>query len=437
MPIFNSSMISLCNRQHGFRPEQGKTAVSLQVMTAVILTLVVWVFPQSRSVAMELRATLGSEIYAWKENNRHHLRPYETLQANLMAWRTQGKSLQFHANMRYMTDWRDKTTVDPQANLYDAYVQLTGIPKGSTVTVGRQFAYAGTGSTLLDGMRLRYYSRLRLSFDLFGGSQVSSSRPDKMQSLSDFGILGGGISYSTPNAIRFGLSWLRRQADGQTSYHRLSLYGENTTRQTSLYGRAAYNVADQRLAEILLRGTYSPQHWYLSCEFNSREPSVSSSSIFSIIDFRSYRQIRLEIRRAVWKSVNLTTQMHRTFFQGDDAWRTGVGFSSPNYSLLWMHQSGYGGDNDAVSGFLNFRVSPIWELYMAANISRYRVQTMQTDRNEAYTAMAGVSLRPIRDLEVRVESQYLRNAVERDDLRLRVRVTKSFRLGRAAREMTP
>jgi hypothetical protein len=386
---------------------------------------------------MELRGTLGSEIYTWKENNRHHFRPYETLQANLLAWRAQGKSLQFHTNIRYMTDWKDKTTVDPQANLYDGYVQVTGIPKGSTITVGRQFAYASAGSVLLDGMRLRYYSKPRLSFDLFGGSQVSSSRPNKIQSLSDFGVLGGGISYSTPKTIRLGLAWQRRQADGQTSYHRLSLYGENTTRQTSLYGRAAFNVADKRLAEILLRGTYSPQHWYLSGEFNSREPSVSSSSIFSIIDFRSYRQFRLEIRRTVWKSVNLTTQMFRTFFQGDDAWRTGIGFNSSNYSLFWMHQSGYGGDNDAISGYFNFRVNPVWALYAAANISRYRVQKLQTDRNEAYMAMVGVSLSPIHDFEVRVESQYLRNAVEKDDLRLRVRLTKSFRIGQATGEMTP
>ena len=432
-------MMSLCSRQHGFRSKLAKAIAGWKVLaaTTTILVPAILVLSQSRSFAMELRGTFGSEIYAWKENNRHHFRPYETLQANLLAWRAQGKSLQLHTNMRYTTDWKDKTTVDPQANLYDAYVRLTDIPKGSTITGGRQFAYAGAGSVLMDGIRLRYYSKLRLSFDLFGGSQVSSSHPDKIQSLSDFGVLGGGISYSTPNAIRLGLAWLRRQTDGQTSYHRLSVYGENTTRQTSLYGRAAFNVADQRLAEMLLRGTYSPQRWYLSGEFNSREPSVSSSSIFSIIDFRSYRQIRLEIRRAVWKSVNLTTQMHRTFFRGDDAWRAGIGFGSPNYSLLWMHQSGYGGDNDALSGYVNFRVNPIWELYAVANISRYRVQKLQTDRSEAYTAMAGVLLRPIRDLEVRVESQYLRNAVEKNDLRLRVRLAKSFRLGRATGDMTP
>jgi hypothetical protein len=430
-------MMSSISRQHGLQTEHGRTAIGLQVMIAAILTLAMWLIPQSQSVAFELRGILGSEIYTWKENNHHHLRPYETLQANLLAWRAQGRSLQFHTNIRYMTDWKDKTAVDPQTNVYDAYVQLTGIPKGSTAIIGRQFAYASAGSTLLDGMRLRYHSKLRLSFDLFGGSQVSSSHPDKIQSLSDFGVLGGGISYSTPNAIRFGLAWLRRQADGQTSYHRLSLYGENTTRQTSLYGRAAFNVADQRLAEILLRGTYSPRSWYLSGEFNLREPSVSGSSIFSIIDFRSYRQIRLEIRRAIWKNVNLTTQMFRTFFQGDDAWRAGIGFSSPNYSLLWMHQSGYGGDNDAVSGYLNFRRNRSWELYAAANISRYRVQRLQPDRNDAYTAMAGVLLRPIRGFELRVESQYLRNAVEKDDLRLRVRVTKSFRIGQTAGGMTP
>jgi hypothetical protein len=38
---------------------------------------------------------------------------------------------------------------------------------------------------------------------------------------------------------------------------------------------------------------------------------------------------------------------------------------------------------------------------------------------------------------VRIESQYLRNAVEKDDLRLRVRITKSFQIGRMTRGMTP
>jgi hypothetical protein len=399
--------------------------------------LAILLLPRSGSFALELRGTIGSEIYTWEENNRHHLRPYETLQANLLAWRAQGRSLQFHTNMRYMTDWKDKTAVDPQATVYDAYVQLTGIPKGSAVIFGRQLAYAGAGSVLIDGIRLRYYSKLRLSFDLFGGSQVSSSRPGKVQTLSDFGVFGAGISYSTPKAIRFGLALLQKQAEGQTSYNRFNLYGEHTTHQVSLYGRTGFNVADRRLAEILLRGTYSPRSWYLSGEFNFREPSVSSGSIFSIIDFRSYRQIRLEIRRAVWKNVNLTAQMFRTFFREDDAWRTNIGFGSSNYSLTWMHQSGYGGDNDAVSGYLNFRMNRSWELFAAANISRYRVQRLQTDRNDAYTAMAGVLFRPVRDFEVRVEGQYLRNAVEKDDLRLRVRAAKNFRLGQAKGEMTP
>ena len=154
---------------------------------------------------------------------------------------------------------------------------------------------------------------------------------------------------------------------------------------------------------------YRAQRWYLSAEYTWREPSVGSNTIFSLVDFDRYSIGRLEGRRSVWRDVSILAHVQTDLSGANDVWRTGIGFAGRSYSLSYIRQSGDGGDNDGITGYLNLRLNRRWECYANANLYQYRVQEEQGERSDAYASSLGVRWRAGRGVSVRSEIQYLSN----------------------------
>ena len=407
----------------------------MRVKRAVVLAIlaIAVMLSASSSQAIGLSGQLTSDFYITDENGLSHIRPYERLQANLLAWQgTGGRSLAFHSYLRWTGDWADRKLVDPETYVYDAYLKLIGVPKGTALFLGRQFVYNGVGSALLDGLRLKYRIDRRFQVDLFGGSGVSQLHPDKVQSPADFAVLGGRLSSQPNSSIRLGLNWMLRRSEGFTVSHRVGLDGDITVKHLQLYSRVAYDVASLSPAALLLRTSYSLSRWYWSGEFDWREPSVSSNSIFSLIDARRYREARAEVQRTVWRRLAVVGQLQVGFFTADRSWRTGIGVRSDNFSVGWRHQTGYGGDHDGLYGFANLPLTKHWECFATADAGRYRVQEEQDGRSDAYAGGLGLLWRSGHGLAARVDGQYLRNAVQSRDLRINLRVSQDFSLGERA-----
>jgi hypothetical protein len=296
------------------------------------------------------------------------------------------------------------------------------------ILLGRQFVYTGVGSALMDGGRIHFRRYRNFSFNLFGGSTVSSEDPEKLQSPDDHLVVGGRFNANPDKETRMGLSWMLRRRDGGNSYHRIGLDANRYVGPSEFYGRASYNAIDHRLAEIMGRATYRPGAWYFSGEYYWREPFVAGNSIFALIDFERYQVGRVEARRRVWKNVSLVTHVQTELGSSDNTYRTAIGFSSPLLSLSWIHQTGYGGDNDGIRGYANYMVNERWSCYASANLYRYRVQLEQLERSDAYASTVGVRWRGQWGLTIQAEGQYLRNAVLKDDGRFLLRIIKDFSL---------
>ncbi len=424
-------------RAQSFR-DRVKAYLFLPARAYLLIFMAIVLLQSPTVIAAELKGVLGSELYVWKETGKHHVRPYESIQANLLAWHgPNSQSLSFHTYLRWTSDFSSKLPGDPNTFVYDTYLKLTDLPRGTTLMIGRQFVYSATGSALLDGARIRYNLPLQLKMDLFGGSDVSNLDPKKIQSFSKFGVIGAGLSHSLNSSTHFGLEWLRKQSEGQTSFNRASLYAESAKRGFTFYGRIAYNLFNSGLAEIITRGAYSFKAWHASAEFNMREPSVASNTLFSIIDFRSYKQIRLEARRAILSQLAVVAGYHQTFLQGDNSWRGSIGINLKNYSIGWQHQKGYAGDNDGIYGNIILQLNTGWQAYSNVSLFRYRIQEMQPNRNDAYAANAGINWRSLSGIDVRLEGQYLRNAVQKDDIRLYMKLSNRFSLGHATERVMP
>lgn len=380
--------------------------------------------------SFEMNGRLSTEFYAYQRSADDHLRPYVRFWGDATAWRSpEGRFVRLHTSLRWTSDFVDQLPSDPQLFVFDAYVQLSGLPPRTDLYLGRQFVYSGVGSALMDGGRIRVRPIKYLDLDLFGGSAVSSEDPETVNSLDEHLVVGGRLGARPDGASRLGLNWMLRRRDGMESYHRVGVDGSRVFGPAEIYGRASYNIVDRRLADILARAICRPGAWYLSGEYYWREPLVASNSIFTLVDFYRYQIGRIEARRRVWRRLSLATHVQVTGSEGDESWRLGLGFVSPMLSLAWIHQTGYAGDNDGVSGYFNLPLNESWTAYATANLFRYRVQLEQTDRSDSYASTLGVRWRLGWGLTIRAEGQFLRNALYEDDTRLFLRVSKDFSVG--------
>ncbi|MBI4720426.1 MAG: hypothetical protein HY770_04230 [Chitinivibrionia bacterium] len=381
----------------------------------------------ARAHASEFTGRISSEFYAYRGSNDDHLRPYLRFQGNMLAWQgLGGRSLMLHTSLRWTTDFADELPGDPSLFVYDAYVRLQNIPPRTDLSIGRQFVYTGAGSALMDGVRIQHRPLDMLRLEVFGGSRVSSDDPDKIRAASDELVAGARLRAKPVRSTSLGASWMLKRHEGEESRHLVGIDAAQYIGAAELYGRAAYNIADARMADMLARAVYRPGKWYVSGEYLRREPSVAANSIFTLIDFKPYRIARAEARRRVWRQLSVTAHVLADLTTGDDTWRTGLGVSAPAYSISWIHQTGYAGDNDGVSGRVNLRLGNRWECFASANLFRYRVQLEQRERSDSYAASAGARWRPGYGVTICTEVQYLRNAVMTDDGRMFLQIAKDF-----------
>jgi len=376
--------------------------------------------------SVELKGRLSSELYFNEINDTSHVSIYERLRADLNLYRnTDSRTIGFHTYLRWKSDLTNKLSNDPQTYIYDGYLKLSNYPQGTEIRIGRQFVYSPIGSALLDGLKIKYRIRKSATIELYGGSAVTSVDPEKVQSISDFGVYGGRLSFRF-GSTRLGISSLLRQSEGDISSFRFGIDGRYSKNKLNLYSRIALNAYNMRLADLLLRGSYRFAEYYLSAEFRWREPSVNSSSLFALIEFKRYRELRFEAHRNIWKQIRLISSLNLNLYENDNSVGLKFGLASGNWSLAWQRKSGYGGENNGLVGFGLVKLHYNWELYVSASLNRYKIQEMQVELSDAYTTTLGIQTKFGKDITTRLEVQYLRNAVQSDDTRAFFRITKGF-----------
>ncbi len=395
------------------------------------LLAVTWLVISSAHIsqAVEFKGSFSSELFIFSQGAQSHLRPYESIRGSLSLYHGVGtRQLSFVTYTRWTTDLRDKQVSDPQFYFYDSYFKAADFVPNTRLYVGRQFVYSSVGSAQLDGIRLQVDPHRKIQIDLYGGSTVNRLDPERIRSLTDFGAIGGRVALTPRRHTLVGFNWQYRKYDGSVSYHRLGLDLRQSVRSWQLYTRIAYDMVGLQVADIMTRLAYTKGDWYLSGEFDLREPSVPSNSVFSIIDFNRYRQVRIDAQRMIIQGLFLTGEANVTFTDDDYSFGTRLGLRTAAYSVSWIHQDGYGGDNDGFSGYLNYRPTDRWTVFARAYLSKYRVQDEQIDRSEAYSTGLGLSRRFPHAWLVSAEWQYLRNAVRSNDNRLYFRLTKDLSL---------
>ncbi len=215
--------------------------------TCIIALILAAIITRTETVAsgLEVKGRLRSELYTWSDEKGDHLRPYQYLRADAILWKGERlQKLSLHTYLRWTTDLKDKLSRDPQTFIYETYIKRSKAFKDVDVYAGRQFVYTSLGSETIDGFRVRSKIRSKFRLDLFAGSSVSRLDPERIQSFSDYGVLGGRLAYLVNSRTRAGLNWMRLRSEGATSYHRLGFDLRKSANRWQAYGRLSYNVSD-------------------------------------------------------------------------------------------------------------------------------------------------------------------------------------------------
>ena len=396
------------------------------IRALVVLTLTVCLGWPAGLIAGPLTGRLSAEFYTYERGDSAHVRPYLRLVANWNALRaSRGRSISFHTSLRWMTDFADQLPADPQTYVHNMYVRVAGYPRGLKLDIGRQFAYVGIGSAHLDGARLRYDYRW-ITLDVYGGSWVSRLDPSQIRSIEDFGTWGGQLLLRAGSRIRLGAHLIGNRDRGDLSRHQLGASAEFRSRWWTMYALYAYDLVDGASSSLLTRLIYHRGAWTARGDYSRREPTVAVNSLFSLINSIAYDELRLSVQRRVFGMTSLLVGVHGTLFDRGSAWRGRLGLTSPHYAVIGLLQSGDRGDLLGIQGYLTPFPNRRWQPFARFTLNRYAIQEEQDGRSDAYVIAAGTFWRAPANRFLRLEVQWLRNAVETGTLRLYLQFTQGF-----------
>lgn len=397
------------------------------IWTVLVIGLGVPAVSTVRAAQALLRGSYNGELYSWDDGVNSRMDVYQSLRLNISKSLGPGnRSWAFRTHARWRVPLGNDTLASSQLYIRDAYLTLNNVLNHMSLSLGRQFVYNALRSAEIDGLCVQYDPNRRVRIDVYGGGEVLMSDPETIASLGRRGIFGARIAGDATATLRVGASWMYRRTNGGAAYDRVGVDLTQQIKKAEVHGRGSWNLANNRLSELLARLTIAPKDWYFSGEYDWREPDVDANSLFSVVDFDRYRRARMEMRRRIMRQLWLFQSGHATFETGGTIWQGTLGVSGPGFSIGWSHQEGRGTRSNGLSGYLTFDLDDQWTVFGNSNLSRYRVQGQQVDQSDAYTAAAGIGWRPGKNWQVQLQGQFLRNAVNSSDARFLLQITKGF-----------
>ena len=375
--------------------------------------------------AEEGHGRLGTEFYLYEQDTTSHAKFYQSLNLSKSLYKNNLKSISLKTYGRYRTDLSNQEQYVPQLYLYDAYLNFKNYLPDSKIKLGRQFVYSPVGSAILDGVSSDIFLMDKLQVKLSAGSYVDRATPDKLQNLSENLTSVSRIGYNF-GKFKSGLNYVYKKRYDDVESHKAGIDVSVYRSKYSAYARGTYDIYLNQLYELLLRTSLRVDKYYFSVEYLNRKPSVSPNSVFAIIDADEYRKIRVDLQRTLTKKLKLITEYQVSLFEDENISSGYAGVSHAHFSLMYNFQKGRGTNNSGFSGTVSHKFSKVYSVYGMMNLNKYKIQDEVEETSESYTTAFGIA-RPIGvTMYLRLEYQYLRNAVESSNQRVYLKFNKQF-----------
>jgi hypothetical protein len=436
-------------------------------MKQKILTALILIFSAGILNSQTLNLRFSTYFYSWQRldsindpssNKTTHIQGYQDLflDVNKDKW-------SFNTMIQTDEDVLNRIDKGFHYRFYNIYVKGTNLFNHLDLKLGRQYVFAGVGKGPVDGLYLKIKAGKNKEYQLsgFGGYATNTDYAfDKYYALKDNYSIGGQFSYygvkdlvasaSYSNMHHKPLPYNAFRIDSLLNTHEVLIDLDSPTEQFAgldfdysyqskhyVYGKLYYDI-NQRM---IYRGEINArvrviENFNLSAGYLYRQPQISYNSIFWVFEHNQYQEIEGGADYTLKNGMNLFGKVSDVIYTGssdgkNNSLRLQLGFNNPSYGLSYVKYTGYTGESDGASGYIYREiVKSILSASASLNFSRYRLEEYTSiadgtpiDRVNSLSGMLGLTYRPMPQLSIDAQGQFIQNRIYKVDTRFLVGLT--------------
>ncbi len=415
-----------------------------------ILLLLFFIILVNSSSSQIVNGRISSTFYTFEKFNDTntsdtYMRGFQTLQLDV----TKNK-ISFHTVIQGNADLY--STNQGFIRFYNLNLKWRDIWNLFDINVGRHSVFAGVGNGLIDGSTIKL-KLMENKFVLTGyvGALVNPLLKGTLhKNVKNNYLAGGQLVTTVVPDLRFGLSYMNKhkerlpywalRSDSSGSSVQRFIETDSPAEQFagtdfiyrygtlfSLNGRYDFDINSFNTSRIQFGTKINvTQNIALTGDFIQRVPRLYYNSIFNVFDYNNTSEIEGGIEYSYTPTMRLFGKFANVKYSGDNTQRFTFGMGAEYGSLVYSGNTGYAGELSSVSVLLFY---PLMGKIIVPTISASRssYKFMKQDlRNETFSGMLGVTIKPEIPFLIDAQVQWLSNKIYKNDFRFFLKINYFF-----------
>jgi hypothetical protein len=349
-------------------------------------------------------------------------------------------NVSLHTNMQAATSIGDQLPEDSDYRLYNLYVKVRDIGGVVDASLGRMPYFYGVGIGTVDGAAVSAKSK-GVKFTLYGGAT-----PDADYGIHEYGTLkdkfavGGQLVVNSVKDLFASASYVNRRTPRPSYY---AVRADQTLDASTVlivpdpdkeqiggvdlsynykaatgYVRYDYDFIGSKTQRAQVGARYSVNdNLLITVDAARREPRVPTGTIFSQFTLKGVTEVEGGADYFVRPGLRAFVRGAYVAYDGDNSMRYSLGIGRNDVQLVVRGNTGYAGELTSVAlqgayPLLENKVVPNAGIsYMSYKVDK------QADRQTAFSAVAGATLRPAQAVSLDLQGQWLNNYLVKSDFR--------------------
>ncbi|MEK6566652.1 MAG: hypothetical protein AABZ41_08105 [Bacteroidota bacterium] len=420
-------------------------------MKKLLLFLSIFLFPQL-VFSQLIQARFVSSVYGWQQQDTvgqssNHLFGYQTVQFSAAK-----DQFSFHTYWQGYNDFAGELKNKGQYRLYNLYLRATNLFDVVDITLGRQPVFAGVGTGTIDGglAALKFFESQLKIVGYVGSLPPPLQKADIIDKVKNNFMTGAQVVATPADYAQFSLSYMKRsiQPEVYTATRRDSLFNpylieiRPSAREerylsgdfnadyediASLYGRIDYDLLLEKRSRFQLFTRVKPMEDVgLTAEYLQRDPRISYNSIFTAFTYNTLKEYQLGFEFSLPEDRMFFVRFGNLSYNDENVRTITVGANGQNMGASVSTSAGYPGE--LTSGSLNLGY-PMFENTFTPTLlvsyARYKLSENSPLEGTLSAGLGGV-YRPMPELSLDAQFQWIQNKIYKSDTRLFVRVSYLF-----------
>ena len=385
------------------------------------------------------------ERYSAPDVSETNVRSFSTLYFNLNK---DNISLKTRFNLE--TNIANSLENDPRLRFYNLYVEARDLFDVATVKIGRQSLFNSVAGGVYDGINLNLKHGIFKLEGFYGGNVPAYQKLELTDDFSNDYVLGGEFTAYPHDNLRLAVNYTDKNFKAQ-SYDAVRL-NEFNVLDTVLIQRASnqfkflggevsyylpkivelnstyhYDLNFSQTSKFEISGRYSQiENLGISVYYNYREPKIRYNSIFSVFNVTNSQEDEGGLDYKFSDFITAYGKFGNVTYDDDESQRLTLGVNTTYGSINFRKTFGYAGELDAISlytarTFLDGFLTPS----IGITFTSYKLSE-DAEENNLLAVLAGLNIRPWRELSFDLQGQFVNNKIYDNDFRLLFKINHWF-----------